>query len=117
MKDMKRLFYALLALIHAIFRIAIPLLIGVLLACFFCNIFDNEAYSWLSGIWHGIFFVPNYLRHLTDSDVLYKATNYTFMYNIYWWICSIISVATALPYALFVLFAPIVAFTTPEEDL
>lgn len=114
---MKRLLFALFGLIAAISRIAIPFFIGVILACFLCNIHDGETYSWLSGIWHGMFFVPNFIRSLFDSDILYKATDYTTMYNVYWWIVSTVETLTALPLALFVVITPLIALTTPKEDL
>ena len=114
---MKRLLFTLFGFVLAISRVAVPLLIGVILACLLCNIHESETYSWLSGIWHGMFFVPNYLRHIVDSDVLYKAVNYTVMYNVYWWIISVMETIMTLPLALFVIITPLVALTTPKKDL
>lgn len=114
---MKRLLFSLFGFILAISRIAIPFLIGILLACLLCNIHEDETYAWFSGIWHGMFFLPNYIRSLIDSDVLYKAVDYTTVYNIFWWIVSVVEVIMALPLILFVLITPLVALTTPKEDL
>ena len=114
---MKKVLFALFGLILAISRVALPLLISIILACLLCNIHENEMYSWLSGIWHGMFFVPNFIRNLVDSEVLYKATNYTAVYNIFWWLVSIIELIMTLPLIIFVLVTPLVALTTPKEDL
>lgn len=114
---MKRLLFALFGLVLAILKVALPLLIGITLACLLCNIHEGETYSWLSGIWHGMFFVPNFIRSIFDSDILYKATDYTIMYNVYWWIVSIMEIIMALPFALFVIVTPIVALTTTKEEL
>lgn len=73
--------YLLLIIIKA----AIPLGLGILLAHFICNIQAHETYCWIEGIWHGMFFIPNFVRHLFDSDILYKASHYSAMYNIFWW--------------------------------
>ena len=114
---MKRVLFALFGLILAISKVAMPLLLGILLACLLCNIHDGEAYSWVSGIWHGMFFVPNFMRNIVDSEVLYKATNYTTAYNVFWWFVSIIELIFTLPLIIFVLVTPLVALTTPKEDL
>lgn len=114
---MKRLFFALFGFVLAISRVAIPFLIGIILACLMCNIHEGETYSWLSGIWHGMFFVPNFLRHLIDSDVLYKAMNYTVMYNVCWWIISIAETIMTLPFVMFVVITPLAVLTTPKKDL
>lgn len=66
-------------------------LIGWLL----CNIHPGETYSWYSGIWHGLFFLPNYIRHLIWG-VPFKAELYTTAYNVFYWIFSILSTASYL---------------------
>lgn len=114
---MNRVVFSLFGFVLAISRVAIPLLIGVILACFLCNIHEGETYSWLSGIWHGMFFVPNFIRSIFDPDILYKATDYTIMYNVYWWIISVMETIMTLPLALFVIITPLVALTTPKKDL
>lgn len=63
----------------------IVLIPGCLLAYWFCDIDPNKTYSWYSGIWHGIFCIPNLVRGVFYSDVLYKANNYTSAYNFWWW--------------------------------
>lgn len=69
--------------------------LAILTYCFvgwlLCDIHPGETYSWYSGIWHGCFIVPNFIRSLF-GDVLYKADFYTTAYNIFYWIFSIITV-------------------------
>lgn len=72
------------------FRIPILILMSGLLGWLFCDIDPLESYGWLSGIWHGLFFVPNYIRHLV-WDAEFKATDYTTAYNVFYWIFSIFS--------------------------
>lgn len=60
-------------------------------AFLFCNINPTDEYGWASGIWHGLFFVFNWIRSLF-SDTLYKAEFYTTAYNIYFWIFSILGI-------------------------
>lgn len=114
---MKRVLFALFGLILAISRVALPLLIGIILACLLCNIHENEMYSWLSGIWHGMFFVPNFIRNMVDSEILYKATNYTTVYNVLGWLVSIMEIIMTLPLIIFVLITPLAALVIPKEDL
>lgn len=70
-----------------IIRIIIYCLIGWLL----CDIDPNKEYTWYSGIWHGMFFVINFIRSIF-TDALYKAEIYTTGYNVFHWIFSILSV-------------------------
>jgi len=74
-----------------IIRLIVNLCIYAFLAHLLCNINPEETYSWYSGIWHGIFFIPNYMFHDISADALYKANFYTTAYNIWWWICTIVS--------------------------
>jgi uncharacterized protein YqhQ len=71
-----------------IMQSSIVIFIGVLIARFFCNIDPNETYTWYSGIWHGIFVIPNFILSLFGNTIC-KAENYTTMYNIFWWITFI----------------------------
>lgn len=61
----------------------------LLAAIWFVNINSAELYGWYAGLVHGLFFLPNLVRHLFDGDVLFKATNYTIGYNITWWIATV----------------------------
>ena len=58
-------------------------------AILFGNINGTELYGWQAGLAHGLFFLPNLVRHLFDGDVLFKATNCTTGYNIAWWIAAV----------------------------
>ncbi len=70
----------------------IELFIGLIVSRFLCQIDPVETYSWLSGIWHGICFIPNFLLSC-DYDVLYKAECYTASYNVCWWLSAVASIA------------------------
>ena len=64
-------------------------IVMLLAAIWFVNISGVELYDWRYGLAHGIFFLPNLVRHIFDSDVLFKATNRTAGYNVAWWIATI----------------------------
>lgn len=83
--------YILLFILSLIFgfRLIIQLLLWMLISYWLCDINPNETYSWYSGIWHGMFFIPNFLRSLS-SNALYKAEYYTTAYNIWWWLSTIV---------------------------
>lgn len=70
--------------------------IGMLIGCFICNIHTNESYSWISGIWHGAFFIPNFVRYCMDPNILYKAVDCTTMYTFWWWLTVVIQTPTML---------------------
>ena len=72
-------------------RTIISLLISIFLAWWICDIDPAKEYTWYSGIWQGLFFVPNLIRSWF-GDALYKAESYTTAYNIFYWIFSILSV-------------------------
>lgn len=55
-----------------------------------CDIDVEKEYTWYSGIWHGLFFVTNFIRYLV-WDTPYKAELYTSAYNVFYWIFSILS--------------------------
>lgn len=59
--------------------------IAIFLARWLCDIDPYTEYTWYSGIWHGLFFLPNLVRSWF-GDALYKAEIYTTGYNIWWWI-------------------------------
>lgn len=65
--------------------------VAVLLGIWLCDIEPDTLYSWGSGIWHGMWIVPNFIRSWF-GDVLCKADVYTVGYNVCFWIFSIISV-------------------------
>ena len=71
-------------------RPLIYVLVSGLIGWLLCDIDVEKVYTWYSGIWHGLFFVPNFIRHLVWNSP-YKAEFYTTAYNIFYWIVSIIS--------------------------
>lgn len=67
----------------------------IFLAWWLCDIDPDKTYTWYSGIWHGLWFVPNLIRSWFGG-ALYKAEHYTAAYNVWWWISTIISVWAAI---------------------
>ena len=57
-------------------------IVALVAAIFWVNISGAELYGWYAGLAHGLFFLLNLVRHLFDSDVLFKATNCTTGYNV-----------------------------------
>lgn len=53
-----------------------------------CSIEPGKMYSGLYGLWHGIFFFPNYIRSCF-GDALYKADQYTTAYNVWYLIGAV----------------------------
>ncbi|MEZ3423036.1 MAG: hypothetical protein K1W39_04915 [Lachnospiraceae bacterium] len=80
----------LVVLLHAI-----PLLIACLVASWLCEINPETTYSWYHGIWHGIFFIPNFLKSIF-TDALFKAELYSNAYNVFWWITVVSEVLGVL---------------------
>ena len=64
-------------------------IVAIVAAVLFVNINGTELYGWQAGLAHGLFFLPNLVRHLFDGDVLFKATNCTTGYNVSWWIAAV----------------------------
>lgn len=63
-------------------------IVGMFVAQWICNIDPGTEYVWYSGIWHGLFVVPNFVRGLFDADVLCFATLHTTAYTVWWWITA-----------------------------
>ncbi len=78
-----------------VIRILITILTYCFLGWLLCDIAPEQEYTWYSGIWHGLFFVVNFVRSWF-TDALYKAENYTTAYNVFYWIFSILSVLGSL---------------------
>lgn len=72
-------------------RIIFTILIYVFLGWLLCDISPSKEYGWLAGIWHGMFFIVNWIRSWF-WDTLYKAEIYTTVYNVLFWIFSTLSV-------------------------
>lgn len=71
-------------------RILITVLVFGFFGWLLCDIDVEKDYSWYSGIWHGLFFVPNFIRHLV-WDTPFKAEAYTAGYNFWYWVLSIVT--------------------------
>ena len=97
---MERLFVAVIAALFTATKnlvvVGLAVGLGMLIASFLCDIYEQEAYSWFSGIWHGLFFIPNYARSILNPSVLYKAFYFSTMYNVFWWIVVVLQIPTML---------------------
>ena len=65
------------------------LIVAIVAAVLFVNINGTELYGWQAGLAHGLFSLPNLVRHLFDGDVLFKATHCTTGYHVAWWIVPV----------------------------
>jgi ABC-type antimicrobial peptide transport system permease subunit len=74
-----------------ILRLVVTIFVYSLLGWLLCDIDPYQEYSWYSGIWHGMFFIANWIRSWF-GDALYKAESYTTAYNVFYWIFSSLSV-------------------------
>ncbi|MBP3511799.1 MAG: hypothetical protein J6K19_07175 [Prevotella sp.] len=70
--------------------IVIALGIEIGIAWLICNIDVTDSYSWISGLFHGVFIVPNFVRHLFNEDILYFAEYHTTAYTIFYWLVAIL---------------------------
>lgn len=65
------------------------LFLGVI-AYFVCKVDPHAPADWLSGIWHGIFFVPNMFCSWFLSDkVHYYSNNGTFFYYVWMYLMNL----------------------------
>lgn len=69
--------------------IVVVLGLEIALAWLICDIDVSESYSWLSGLYHGLFVLPNYIRSLFNDNILFVANNHTTAYIIFYWISAI----------------------------
>lgn len=77
--------------IAMILRILVTIAVYSFFGWLLCDIEPGKEYTWYSGIWHGLFFVVNWVRSWF-SDALFKADVYTASYNVFYWIFSVFSV-------------------------
>ena len=68
--------------------IALGIEVGI--AWLICNIDASETYSWISGVFHGLFIVPNFVRHLFSNDILFFAEYHTTAYTIFYWLTAVL---------------------------
>lgn len=70
----------------------IGFVVGIGLAFVVAYIFSIEPskeYGWFAGIWHGIWFIPNYIISLFSDNYYFKAPMHTTAYNVFWYINAI----------------------------
>lgn len=103
------IFAALSQLMRNMIVVGLAVGIGILFAKWLCNIDSEDTYSWISGIWHGIFVVPNYVRYIMNSEILFKAAAYSTMYNILWWLVVVLQIPTFIIFIVKLFVEPIVA--------
>lgn len=60
-----------------------------LLSTTICYISPDKTYTWYSGIWHGIFVIPNWVVTWFSAETYCKAPNSTTAYSIWWWVSFI----------------------------
>lgn len=110
---MEKFFMAVFAAIFESLRglivIGLAISLAMLIAKLLCNINPDESYSWISGIWHGLFVIPNYARSVLSPEILYKAVEFTSLYNIFWWIAVVLQTPTMLLLLFHVVINPIAA--------
>ena len=64
----------LLGCLSIVICLAIPVAIACALAAWLCDIEPDKTYTWYSGIWHGLFCIPNWIRSFFDSECFVKPT-------------------------------------------
>lgn len=94
-EEKKTLYENILSIGTYIFIIGI-FLVFCLLSNKICNIIPNKTYTWSSGIWHGLFGIPNWILSWFSDNTYYKAPNSTTAYSIWWWISFIFVVLNIL---------------------
>ena len=95
-----------------LFGFCCPIAVFVGLGCgvayLICNIDVNDSYSWLSGILHGLFFIPNFIRHLFTEETLYFAEHHTTAYTIFYWFTFFLIIFPKIVRWLFKLFIELI---------
>ena len=86
---MKDTFAIIFAILQRIIGITLAIIIVCLLAKWLCTIDANETHYWYHGILHGLFVIPNIIRHFFDSDILIKAELCTSAYSFFFWTSAI----------------------------
>ena len=102
-------FASLFVLMRNIVVVGLAIGIGIVFARWLCNIDPEETYSWISGVWHGIFVVPNYVRYLMNSEIMYKSADNSTMYNILWWIVVVLQIPTFITIVVKLVIEPVIA--------
>lgn len=70
-------------------RLAFTIFISCLIAYFLCDIQSGIEYTWYSGIWHGLFVIPNLILSLFFDGIHMKAEISTSAYTFFWWVILI----------------------------
>jgi len=78
-------------------KVIVYLFLNIVFALWLCDIDPEKSYFWISGIWHGLFFLPNFILSMF-TDHTFKAETYSGAYNFFWWIATIFSTISSLIY-------------------
>ncbi|MCH4155214.1 MAG: hypothetical protein LKF31_02815 [Muribaculaceae bacterium] len=81
----------LMAIVWVIVILLIFAVVGGILAGILCKV-GTGPYPWYMAIWHGLFFIPNFVRHLIWTDVAFIASVTTTVYTVLYWIVAAITV-------------------------
>lgn len=71
-------------------KIVVSVFIGCIAAYFLCDVQADIEYTWYSGIWHGLFLIPNLILSFLFDGILVKAEISTSGYTFFWWVTVII---------------------------
>ena len=115
-KFISALFVAIIELIRNLVIIGIVLGIGMLIAKYLCNIDPQEEYSWIFGIWHGLFYLPNYIRALFSPEISYTAVHCSTMYKVFYTITIIPQVPIIIGFFYRIVILPIMAALSVATD-
>ena len=91
-QKMKKFLNYLPSVLLGILYFILPICIVCFLSWLLCRIDPEKCYRWYSGIWHGIFLVPNVILHLFFHSVPVKATCFSSCYNLFFWISAVLSI-------------------------
>lgn len=73
-----------------LFKIAGTIFLSCVVAYFLCDVQPGVEYTWYSGIWHGLFLIPNFILSLFIDGTHVKAEISTSGYTFFWWVTVII---------------------------
>lgn len=107
-------FFFMSFLLGFCFFVILDLGIEIVGAWLLCNIDAGDSYSWLGGIIHGLFIVPNFLRHLYNDDILYIADYHTTAYSVFYWITAVIVLIEHAKYFIISFFKLIADWFSPK---
>lgn len=70
-------------MIKKVINLVASLLVFCAAAYFLCDITPGVEHGWLSGFWHGIFVIPNYILHFINPEILIYSEQPSSLYPIF----------------------------------